>query len=217
MNYIGLSGGYMNVAEKLKLCRKNKGMTQEQLAKQLYVSRKTISSWENGRNYPDINSLIKMSSIFNVSMDDLLRDDRMLEYYAERDKQATKSHRIERYSYYLGIILLFLSYIELFRVEGFHTVIVPILLVVSMVILTIHYSDWQRFNVKKTAMMIATFAIAIIINGIAMGLSPTFRLTITPANLAKMLGGFAGDLLMTIVLSVSLTLLIFLQPKRHLD
>ncbi len=64
----------MNFSEKLKLIRKSKGMTQEELAEKLDVSRQAVTKWESGQIYPDISNLIQISNLFNVTVDYLVRD-----------------------------------------------------------------------------------------------------------------------------------------------
>src|SRR5690625_4999015 len=65
----------MNLSVKLKTLRTEKNLTQEQLAEKLQVSRSTISSWETGRSYPDLEMVIEICDCFNVSLDYLLRED----------------------------------------------------------------------------------------------------------------------------------------------
>lgn len=60
--------------EKLQLIRKSKGMTQEDLAAALNVSRQAVAKWESGQGYPDIANLISISSMFNVTVDYLVKD-----------------------------------------------------------------------------------------------------------------------------------------------
>jgi len=55
----------MGICEKLKEARKNAGMTQEQVAEKIMVSRVTISHWENGKSLPDISGLISLSDLYN--------------------------------------------------------------------------------------------------------------------------------------------------------
>lgn len=62
----------MQIGNKINRLRKLSGMTQEQLAEKLDVSRQTISKWESGGSSPDIDSVVKVSKIFQVSLDDLL-------------------------------------------------------------------------------------------------------------------------------------------------
>ena len=65
---------YMEFNEKLLELRKRKGLTQEQLAESLYVSRTAVSKWESGRGYPNIDSLKRVAEFFSVTVDDLLSD-----------------------------------------------------------------------------------------------------------------------------------------------
>lgn len=64
----------MIFSEKLQLIRKNKGLTQENLAEKLAVSRQAVAKWECGQAYPDISNLIKISKLFNVTIDYLVKD-----------------------------------------------------------------------------------------------------------------------------------------------
>ena len=77
----------MEFHEKLQELRKGRGMTQEELAEALYVSRTAISKWESGRGYPSIDSLKEISHYFSVSIDDLLSTDKLLSI-AEKENKA---------------------------------------------------------------------------------------------------------------------------------
>lgn len=68
----------MTFAEKLKDLRKHKGISQEQLAEKIYVSRQAITKWESGNGLPDIENLIAISSLFNESLDSLLSEEKSL-------------------------------------------------------------------------------------------------------------------------------------------
>ncbi len=68
----------MEFNEKLQQLRKEKGLTQEQLAEELYVSRTAISKWESGRGYPSIDSLRAISRLFAISIDDLLSGEELI-------------------------------------------------------------------------------------------------------------------------------------------
>ena len=77
----------MEFHEKLQELRKNKGLTQEELAEELYVSRTAISKWESGRGYPSIDSLKEISNFFQVTIDDLLSGEKLLSI-AENENKA---------------------------------------------------------------------------------------------------------------------------------
>ena len=68
----------MDFSEKLQNLRKQHGLTQEELAAKLFVSRTAISKWESGRGYPNIDSLKEISKFFSVSIDELLSSDELI-------------------------------------------------------------------------------------------------------------------------------------------
>ena len=81
----------MEFNEKLQQLRKNKGLTQEELAEVLYVSRTTISKWELGRGYPSIDSLKDISKFFSVSIDDLLSGEKLLTLAEKENKSNIRN------------------------------------------------------------------------------------------------------------------------------
>lgn len=77
--------------ERLRALRQHKGLTQEELASALFVSRTAISKWEQGRGYPSIDSLKAIASFFSVSIDDLLSGDEVLTIaHEDRRRQADR-------------------------------------------------------------------------------------------------------------------------------
>ncbi|WP_300676454.1 helix-turn-helix transcriptional regulator [uncultured Gemmiger sp.] len=81
----------MELNEKLQELRKNKGLTQEELAAALYVSRTAVSKWESGRGLPSIDSLKQISAFFDVSIDDLLSADKALSLAEQENKASQRS------------------------------------------------------------------------------------------------------------------------------
>lgn len=65
----------MNISNQLKKYRKSYGLSQEKLAEVIHVSRQTISNWETGKSYPDLQSLLLLSDQFNISLDELIKGD----------------------------------------------------------------------------------------------------------------------------------------------
>ncbi|MGM0171107.1 hypothetical protein IGJ39_001209 [Enterococcus sp. AZ140] len=65
----------MDLSHQIKKYRKQLAFSQEELAEKLYVSRQTISNWENERSYPDIHNLLLLSVLFDVSLDELVKGD----------------------------------------------------------------------------------------------------------------------------------------------
>ena len=81
----------MDFSEKLQELRKQKGLTQEELAQKLYVSRTAISKWESGRGYPSIDSLKEIAKFFCVTVDQLLSGEEVLTI-AQEDQKQKQSH-----------------------------------------------------------------------------------------------------------------------------
>ncbi len=80
----------MEFNEKLQALRKQKGLTQEELADALYVSRTAVSKWESGRGYPGIDTLKDISAFFNITIDELLSGGELLNI-AENDNKQKQS------------------------------------------------------------------------------------------------------------------------------
>ena len=83
----------MEFNEKLQELRKQKGLTQEELAEALYVSRTAISKWESGRGYPNIDSLKRIAKLFSVTVDELLSGDELLTIAEEDARQKENGIR----------------------------------------------------------------------------------------------------------------------------
>lgn len=77
----------MELGKKIYQLRKLSGMTQEQLAEKLNISRQTLSKWENGTSMPDVESVVRLSALFDTSLEELL-----LEEGNMRRRQKRRSH-----------------------------------------------------------------------------------------------------------------------------
>ena len=79
----------MEFSEKLQNLRKQKNLTQEQLAEKLYVSRTAVSKWESGRGYPGIDSLMEIARFFSVTVDELIGPEEILTAAENEKKEYT--------------------------------------------------------------------------------------------------------------------------------
>lgn len=78
----------MDISNQIKMRREAMGLSQEQLAEKLYVSRQTISNWERDKTYPDVQSLLMLSILFDTSKDTLVKGDvTVMEEAVERDRK----------------------------------------------------------------------------------------------------------------------------------
>ena len=97
----------MDISERLKEARQNIGMTQDQVAERIMVSRVTISNWENGKSLPDVVSLISLSDLYSISLDDLLKgDSKMTEKVKKDAKDANNNKKLIRGTAILVIAVL---------------------------------------------------------------------------------------------------------------
>ena len=83
----------MEIGKKLKDARLHSGLTQEKVAEELNVSRQTISNWENEKSYPDIISVIGLSNLYSISLDDLLKGDEKMMKHLEESTNVVKSNQ----------------------------------------------------------------------------------------------------------------------------
>ena len=103
----------MEFHEKLQELRKSKGLTQEELAEALFVSRTAISKWESGRGYPSIDSLKEISRFFGVTIDELIRPREMMTA-AEDDKKVLVSQYVSVICNALDLLTAVLLFLPVF-------------------------------------------------------------------------------------------------------
>ena len=98
----------MDIGSKIKKSRTDAKITQEQAAQALGISRQTISNWENERSYPDIVSVLKMSDLYSVSLDYLLKGEGPMKDYLDYIEESTNTVKSKTR---LSKLLLVLSYL----------------------------------------------------------------------------------------------------------
>jgi transcriptional regulator with XRE-family HTH domain len=103
----------MDFGEKLQELRKQRGLTQEELAERLYVSRTAVSKWESGRGYPNIDSLKAIAQMFSVTVDALLSSDQLLTL-AEADSKQKEMRLRDRTFGLLDVSVAALPFLPFF-------------------------------------------------------------------------------------------------------
>jgi transcriptional regulator with XRE-family HTH domain len=106
----------MEFGEKLQELRKQKGITQEELAGELFVSRTAVSKWESGRGYPNIDSLKAIAVFFSVTVDELLSPNEIITIAVE-DKNQTESRFRDLTIGLLDVCALLLVFLPFFAVR----------------------------------------------------------------------------------------------------
>ena len=120
----------MEFHEKLRELRRRKGITQEELAENLYVSRTAISKWESGRGYPNIESLKAIAKYFSVSVDELLSSDELLTV-ADEDKRRFMRNFCDVLFGLVDLCTLLLLFLPFFSEKSEQNVIATSLLKLS--------------------------------------------------------------------------------------
>ena len=173
----------MEFNEKLQELRKQKGLTQEELAEQLYVSRTAISKWESGRGYPNIESLKAIAKFFSVTVDELISTDEVLTIAEEDNKRKEKHFRDLIYGLldFCIAMLLFLPFfaekadgiiqsVSLMALDGVqpYLKIAYLAVVISMIVmgvlrLALQNCQWVAWLKSKTMISLILGAIAVLV------------------------------------------------------
>ena len=99
----------MEIGAKLRQARIAAGLTQEQTAEALGVSRQSISNWENEKNYPDIVSVVRLSDLYAVSLDALLKEEAPMSDYLDYLEESTNTVRSRREQSLLILLCVYLG------------------------------------------------------------------------------------------------------------
>lgn len=98
--------GMLQLGERLKELREKKGMSREDLAQAMNVSRQAVYKWENNKGYPDIENLIRLSELFDVSLDELIKNDRRFQKKISIDKEEELFGDFSEPGFYLGVLFV---------------------------------------------------------------------------------------------------------------
>ena len=109
-----LGGKRVEIGSKIKKSRIDAKLTQEQAAEALGISRQTISNWENEKSYPDIVSVLKMSDLYGVSLDYLLKGDSPMKNYLDYIEESTN---VVKSKVKLSKLILILSYLVIWAIN----------------------------------------------------------------------------------------------------
>ena len=111
----------MELSNQIKKHRTALKLSQEELAEKVYVTRQTISNWENEKNYPDIRSLVMLSTLFDISLDNLVKGDleEMKKQIKENDVRELHRHGMVMTIFMVVMILSPIPLVRLFHWIGF--------------------------------------------------------------------------------------------------
>ena len=146
----------MELGNKIKYYRGEKELSQEELAERVYVSRQTISNWENNKSYPDINSIVLLSEIFEISIDNLIKGD------VEQMKKEINSEEVKKLNFYatmMAILMLaaLISLMPMLKFIGLYGFIPYFVLVACAMFFAIKVDKIKKDNDIQTYKEIVAF------------------------------------------------------------
>lgn len=205
----------MKFADKIRNYRQQYQWTQQDVADRLLVSRKTISSWENSRSYPDIFMLVQISDLYHVSLDDLLREDHeMINSYKKEHIANKKADQIFRISYIVNVIVAVVVLLQLGTftigvnnnvVKALGTLLVIVTYTNALILL--NYTNWQAIS-SKSLMPLTWFIITVLELSIRVAQHYT-----AVSNIHFFMGYLTGQLIGAVVIAFCLTCVIWLYPQ----
>ncbi len=110
----------MEIGSQIRKYRNAQELSQEELAEKIYVTRQTISNWENEKSYPDIHSLLLLSSIFEISLDQLIKGD------IEIMKKEINKAKVEKFNQlskvfsvlFIAVTIAFVPFVVFLKIYG---------------------------------------------------------------------------------------------------
>lgn len=135
----------MNIGSKIKECREKHGLSQDELASKVFVSRQTISNWENNKNCPDIKSLTLLCNVFHITLDELVKDD-VEEMKANIDENEIKKFNLLGYIYFLELVLVVVSAYPLAKFADSLGIVIWISLVIAAFATALYAEKLKKRN-----------------------------------------------------------------------
>lgn len=149
----------MEFSAQIKKYRADMNLSQEELAEKIYVTRQTISNWENDKSYPDIHSLLLLSSLFHVSLDQLIKGDVEI---MEKEIKNEEIRKLNKYGTIYSILLIatFLSIIPVLIWLNVYVIIFAI----ALYAVTLYYA-FKVEQIKKDSKIYTYKEITAFLNG----------------------------------------------------
>ena len=139
----------MEVGKQIKNFRQDLKLSQEELASKIFVTRQTISNLENGKNYPDVNSLIMLSQLFTTSLDILVKGD-VIEMKKQVSQDDVRRFKLDTIIFTVLIILTFISVVPLFLYLKLAGIVLWLLIARVMIYYVMQLNKQKRNNDIQT-------------------------------------------------------------------
>lgn len=146
----------MELNTQIKKYRMNLNLSQEELAEKVYVTRQTISNWENNKSYPDIHSLLLLSSLFDISLDQLIKGDINIMREEINSVEIQKFHRYGTI-YTVLLVLSIISVVPLAAFLGYYGLIISAALFAITMYFALKVEKMKKENDIQTYKEIIAF------------------------------------------------------------
>ena len=146
----------MEIGKRIKELRGGKGWNQEEFAEKVFVSRQTVSSWENDKSYPDIKSLLLMSELFGITLDEFVKGD-LATMKKEINKDAVNRFNRLSYIYGIGFLIALITPYPLFFYLGWTGLIIWFLYMIPLIIFAFYIEKMKKANDIATYKEIVAF------------------------------------------------------------
>ncbi|MCQ6524052.1 MULTISPECIES: helix-turn-helix domain-containing protein [Bacillus] len=127
----------MSLGEQLKKLRESKGFSQEDVAKKIGVTRQAVYKWENDKSCPDIDNLILLSEMYNVTLDELIKGNQNIKEKIHIDEEEEDFEKENDFGFYIGFGLLIMSaFIDYEKIQ--------VVVLVIALFMMVFYSDVKK-------------------------------------------------------------------------
>jgi len=133
----------MNLGSKLKKFRESKSFSQEDVARKVGVTRQAVYKWERNKSYPDIDNLILLSELYEVTIDELIKESGdAREELDKKDKDECENENENDFGFFIGIVLVFVGIF--IGIEG-----ISLLITILGMLIMVFYSDVKKIIVNE--------------------------------------------------------------------
>lgn len=138
----------MELGKQIKFYRERNGLSQEKLAEKIYVSRQSISNWENEKSYPDIHNILQLSVLFNVSLDELVKGD--VDMMKSKNEDTRNKMNFWAAGMIIGMVLMSLSIAPALKILDLKGLSIPLIFFIIMLVSAIKAERIKKKNNIQT-------------------------------------------------------------------
>ncbi len=138
----------MELSKQIKKYRLEANLSQDELAEKIFVSRQTISNWENDKSYPDVKSLLLVSEVFQISLDNLIKGD-VARMRKEIDEQERLRFRKDSIVSTILLLVVIFSTVPLAMLFGWYGIAISVFLAIATLFYGLRVARYEKkYNIE---------------------------------------------------------------------